>query len=309
MYAPLEHKNMWTFKCRRILARQCLEPRFTRRSKSQKAAATSETGLDLLKEQFRGWGSGTVHFKKDGSIGTITLDYPERLNAMSGKMMAEFHDAVLGVEAGLDSLKAVILTSKGDYFCAGGDLSTVAQHLNQSQRGLDMSRLMHSTIEKLGDLPVVSLAVIRGRALGGGAELALATDLRSFSPSGKLSFVQARMGISPGWAGGHRLVRCVGQSRALNLMLSCRTLHAKEAADIGLCDLILKSDEEEEAMREAVDWLSMLTRHDASVISGIKAICNCDLPETEALELEQGTFASLWAGPANLKALESKLKH
>jgi ethylmalonyl-CoA/methylmalonyl-CoA decarboxylase len=65
---------------------------------------------------------------------------------------------------------------------------------------------MHDTVTRLARLPLISVCLVRGRAIGGGAELTLSTDFRVFAPSGKLNFVQARLGVLPGWAGGSKLV-------------------------------------------------------------------------------------------------------
>jgi ethylmalonyl-CoA/methylmalonyl-CoA decarboxylase len=65
---------------------------------------------------------------------------------------------------------------------------------------------MHDTVTRLANLPLISVCLVRGRAIGGGAELTLSTDFRAFAPSGKLNFVQARLGVLPGWAGGSKLV-------------------------------------------------------------------------------------------------------
>jgi ethylmalonyl-CoA/methylmalonyl-CoA decarboxylase len=65
---------------------------------------------------------------------------------------------------------------------------------------------MHDTVTRLANLPLISVCLVRGRAIGGGAELTLSTDFRVFAPTGKLNFVQARLGVLPGWAGGSKLV-------------------------------------------------------------------------------------------------------
>ena len=91
------------------------------------------------------------------------------------------------------------MTGKGNFFCAGGDLRTVTDYLNTPQKGWEMTCLMHETLSKFASLPIISVALVNGRAVGGGAELTLATDLRAFAKnSGKLSFVQAKMGVIPG---------------------------------------------------------------------------------------------------------------
>ena len=96
-------------------------------------------------------------------------------------------------------------------FNPGGDKQTILTHLNSPEMGWKMTCLMHETVKKFYTLPALSVALVHGRALGGGAELCLAPDLRIFAEkSGKLSFVQAKMGLMTGWAGGSRLYHLLG---------------------------------------------------------------------------------------------------
>ena len=160
-----------------------------------------DTDVNKVKTEFRAYGNGSVNFKTVKNIGIITLNHAERKNAISGKMMAEFHDIMTSMKTRKD-IKGLILTGHGDFFCAGGDLQTITVHLNKPQKGWDMTCLMHETLKLFHELPLLSVALVNGRALGGGAELTLSTDLRAFSQnSAKINFVQARMGLIPGWGG------------------------------------------------------------------------------------------------------------
>ena len=77
---------------------------------------------------------------------------------------------------------------------------------NSPEGGFKLATIMHDTVTRLANLPLISVCLVRGRAIGGGAELTLSTDFRVFAPTGKLNFVQARLGVLPGWAGGSKLV-------------------------------------------------------------------------------------------------------
>lgn len=99
--------------------------------------------------------------------------------------------------------KGVILHSVGETFCSGGDLNTVKKISNPDD-GYRMSTLMHDTLTRLHQLPLVSVALIQGKALGGGAELATACDFRLFTNKGEIGFVQGRMGVVTGWGGATR---------------------------------------------------------------------------------------------------------
>lgn len=195
----------------------------------------------------------------------------------------------------------LILTGAGDVFCAGGDLQTISTFVNTPQKGWEMSCLMHETLSKLNNLPLISVALVNGRAVGGGAELTLVPDLRAFAKTnGKLSFVQAKMGVIPGWGGGTRLKNLVGPSKALEILLSCRTLSSNEHQ--GLCDQIVSDDK---CLEETQIWLEKLVQHDRSVLQSLKQTLNSEA----SFELERNQFAPLWGGPANKMALSKNLKH
>ena len=116
-----------------------------------------------------------------------------------------------------------------------------------------MATLMHDTMWRLTFLPMLTVSLIRGRALGGGAEISTASDFRVFSPSGSLEFIQAKIGLTSNYSGS-RLVRLIGQREALKLLLSCRKVDSKEAKKLGLCDLITYG-EGYRATSETILWL------------------------------------------------------
>ena len=263
--------------------------------------------LQDVRTEFRAYGNGKIDFEtRDNKIGIIKLNYPEKKNAISGRMMSDFYDLMISLESRQD-LKGLILTGEGDFFCAGGDLTTIMTHLNSQEMGWKMTNLMHETMNKFYTLPFVSVAIIHGRALGGGAELALAPDLRVFAEkSGKLNFVQARMGLIPGWGGATRLKNLTGsRSKTLEILLSCRKIDSKEALSLGLCDKVIPDDKD--LLEESINWLEKLTIHDSTVISAIKkSVTKVDLDD---LENERKLFAPLWNGPANREALMNNIKH
>ena len=261
--------------------------------------------VDRIKAEFRGFEGGSVDFSVSADdIAIITLNHPARRNAMSGKMMCDFNDISLHLQQ--QQFKGLIFTAEGNdnnVFCSGGDLNTIKGISN----GHDMCLLMHDTIFRMKSLPFISVCVLNGRAIGGGAELTLMPDFRLFSPKGRLAFVQARMGLTSGWGGGKLLVDLIGRRRALELLLSCRNIDSDEAANLGLCDKSVSSRE------DALKWLRSMTElHDIEVIEAAKHVCqNASQvhPLQEALVNEAEIFAPLFGGPANKKAHESNIKH
>lgn len=207
----------------------------------------------------------------------------------------------------------MIIYGANGFFCSGGDLNTV-RSIDNSEGGRRMAILMHETFSRLQSLPLLSVAVIQGKALGGGAEFTTACDFRLMTPSAEVGFVHIRLGVTPGWGGGSRLVQIVGPSKALDIMMSGRLLKASEALQTGLVnDIIQVTDETNinEVLLKTNEWLSKYTKHPTETMRAIKGIVNCSrwLPLEEALKREVDYFASVWGGPAHQKALANNIKH
>ena len=178
-----------------------------------------------------------------GGIATISLDNPRSRNALTGVMMCQLADHVTQLEAQLpppgaggSELVGLVLRGEGGTFCAGADLRFAAQELQTSDDGALMSALMNTTLLRLRKLPLISVAAIDGYAVGGGAELATATDFRVLSADAVVRFVQVKMGVTPGWGGGGRLTSIVGRKEALRLLGSGVPAPASDALAVGLAD-------------------------------------------------------------------------
>lgn len=225
--------------------------------------------------------------------------------------MCELNEAIEEA-TNFENVKALIFMAKDpDFFCSGGDLDTVREIFNHED-GSKMAALMHDTMMKLTVAPMITATLVRGRAIGGGAELTLASDFRIFSPTGNLSFVHGKMGVATGFGGGARLARIVGKRIALKLMLSGSRIDAQEAQKLGLCDHIINGNDNKEAIEESKVWIDNLVGHlDPSVISGIKRIGS--IPEVRDLasdlEQEREYFTQLWSAEAHKTAMGKNIKH
>ncbi len=206
--------------------------------------------------------------------------------------------------------KGIVLRSVGEAFCSGGDLNTVRQVANPDD-GFKMSTLMHRTLTQLHQLPLVSVSLVQGKALGGGAEICTATDFRLLTKEGEIGFVQGRMGVVTGWGGGSRLVQLLGQEKALDLLLTSRQVGAAEAVDLGLASAIVQSTVLDEAVEEAKSWLQLKLKHAPQIVHALKQIVATAraVPYEESLRNERRVFAMLWGGDANQKALQQNIKH
>ncbi|XP_071528270.1 ethylmalonyl-CoA decarboxylase-like isoform X2 [Panulirus ornatus] len=264
--------------------------------------------ISKARDKLKSLGEGQVKLIKDetSGIATITLEHEQKKNALSGHMMVQLADITEELFSWTLG-KGVILQAEGDVFCSGGDLTTV-KAISNPEDGLLMSTYMHNTLTRLYCLPLITVCLVHGKALGGGAELTTATDYRVFTSSGEISFVQGRMGVVTGWGGGTRLVKLLGSSNALELLTTCRKVNGNEAVRLGFADDMVKVLNRCE---ETKAWLAARTSHEPEVIQAMKKIVVAarDLTLEESLHNERLNFSPLWGGPVNIKALSRNIKH
>ena len=194
----------------------------------------------------KGQGNIKLDLNYQPGIALLTIDNPKRHNALSGKMMVEFHNAVSELERNVtNDLVALLVMGGGQSsFCAGLDLSFAREHVKSADVSLAMNELMHNTVERISQLPLITMAIVTGGAIGGGSELVTAFDFVCMSQTAFVYFVQTRMGVSSPWGGMRRLVSIVGRKKALLWMAGGYRLTAQECIEGGLADLIVEKDGE-----------------------------------------------------------------
>jgi enoyl-CoA hydratase/carnithine racemase len=177
-----------------------------------------------------------VSYSTEGGIGTITLDKPPA-NSYDLEYVQELGVAVDDA-AHDDGAKVVILRSASEkFFCAGADIK--AFQAGPHERNMEMIETSHRTLSSIARIPKIFIAEIAGHALGGGLEIALACDLR-FAAEGeyRLGTPEATLGLLPGNGGTQRLPRLIGWSRALDLMVTGRTVTPLEAYELGIVNAV-----------------------------------------------------------------------
>jgi enoyl-CoA hydratase len=166
----------------------------------------------------------------------VKINRPDQRNALSQAVLEEI-GAVFTEHARNETLVAATLTGAGERcFAAGGDLKEF-DSLREAGAVERMTQRSRANLDALRDFPVPVIALLNGDALGGGAELAVACDLRVFAHHARIAFVQGTMCISTAWGGGADLVRLVGPSQALRLLMRADLLDAPAALAIGLADV------------------------------------------------------------------------
>ncbi|MES2184000.1 MAG: enoyl-CoA hydratase-related protein [Pseudomonadota bacterium] len=167
----------------------------------------------------------------DEEFAVITLNRPESLNALNFETLAEIGAAIDAVAA--SPARALIFTGTGPKaFCAGADIKELqGRALHAERRGAEFGQAVFARLDRL---PIISIALVNGYAFGGGLELALACTFRLAAGNAKFGLPEVKLGLIPGYGGTQRLPRLVGESRALDMVLSGRTVDASDALAMGL---------------------------------------------------------------------------
>ncbi len=191
----------------------------------------------------------TLLFDVADGIARITVNRPDKLNALNATVMRELGDAVSAVETD-DAIRGVLLTGAGPKaFVAGADIAELAsQGPVDGKARAQIGQSVFRRLERCGK-PVV--AAVNGFALGGGCELAMACHLRVAAEGARFGQPEVKLGIGPGYGGTVRLPRLVGKGRALELLLTGEMIDAAEAWRIGLVNRVVPADrhlEEAEAL-------------------------------------------------------------
>ncbi|MGO4331217.1 enoyl-CoA hydratase/isomerase family protein [Cupriavidus sp. 2TAF22] len=173
----------------------------------------------------------------DGPLAVITIDRQDRLNALSLPLIEDIGRALDQVSA--SRARMLALVGAGDKaFSAGADVAGLADRDFWAQRdGIGMGQ---ETFMRLDRLRIPSVAVLHGYALGGGLELAMACTFRVATTSAQMGLPEIKLGLLPGYGGTQRLPRLVGESRALELVMSGRIIDAREAREIGLVNELVE---------------------------------------------------------------------
>jgi enoyl-CoA hydratase len=173
-------------------------------------------------------------------IATVTINRPDKLNALNDRTIAELGAAIDECRDS-DDVGAVVLTGAGRAFVAGADIAELARHDALSARALSAGG--QAVFRRFETSPKPTIAAVNGFALGGGCELAMACHLRIASDAAKFGQPEVKLGLVPGYGGTQRLPRLVGRGRALQLLLTGEIIDANEAFRIGLVNRVVPAAE------------------------------------------------------------------
>lgn len=211
----------------------------------------------------------------------VTLNRPDALNALNAEIIDEIGATIDSVAA--SDARAVIFTGAGEKaFCAGADIKELlgASMTEARQRATAGQRVF----AKLDTLPILSIALINGYAFGGGLELAMACTFRLATPNARMGLPEIKLGAIPGYGGTQRLPRLIGTARALELIMSGRTVEPEEALSIGLINSIV----EDEPLEAAIAFARSFTGFSLPILAlAREAVMRAnDAPLDEGLKIE-----------------------
>lgn len=227
----------------------------------------------------------------DSGIGTLTVNRPDKLNALNAATIAELGVAIDEVRE-RNEIAGLILTGAGRAFVAGADISELQSQGPLSAKAL--ARAGQEVFRRFETSPKPVIAAVNGFALGGGCELAMACHIRVASEHAKFGQPEVKLGILPGYGGTQRLPRLVGRGRALQLLLTAEVIDAAEAYRIGLVNKVVAADA---LIATATEMMrQILANGPLAVALCIEAVDHgLDMPLDEGLVLESNHFGLLAA--------------
>lgn len=222
----------------------------------------------------------------DGHVATVTIDRPEKLNALDAQVLNEL-GGVLGGLAGDDSVRCIVLTGSGKAFVAGADIAAMQNMTPEEAEGF--SRRGHGVFEAIESMRQPVIAAVNGFALGGGCELALACDFIYASTKAKFGQPEVKLGVIPGFGGTQRLARRVGVGHARELIYSGKMIRAEEAAAMGLVNKVCEPDE---LMSTVTELANQISAQGPLAVHASKRLLRSgpEMPLPEANELEAREF-------------------
>jgi enoyl-CoA hydratase len=242
-----------------------------------------------------------VERERSGSVVIWTIDRPQAKNALDHATLNELVDAVS--DAGRDrSVRAAVLTGGGHTFVSGGDLRELRDK-NTPQDAEQFSDLGWDLCRAIGELPFPVVCAMPGPAIGGGAELALACDMRVADVRAKISFKQVRMGVTTAWGTVPRLVSLVGAGTAARLLYASHDVGAAEAKLIGLVDEVTENGL---ARTTALAWASDIADGSPHAVACMKRVVReATAPRLDVRALERQLFTETWSAADHTEAVEA----
>jgi enoyl-CoA hydratase len=240
----------------------------------------------------------------DGSIATLTINRPDKRNALNGATRMQFMEALDRLQA-IDAVRVVVVTGAGETaFVGGADVTEFADRTPMEQLSVMKRRTVYQAVE---EFPQPVIAAINGYCLGTGCELAMACDIRIAADNAKLGQPEVKLGIMPGGGGTQRLPRLVGMGRALKLLLTGDIISSQEALAIGLVDEVVAASELTGRVKELAERIAQRSPVAVRLIKqAVRA--SARMPLGEGLRLETSLFGLAFASQDKAEGIAAFLE-
>ena len=228
----------------------------------------------------------------DGHAGValVTIDRPEARNALSFALLAELADTLEKLDRDGRTRVAILTGAGGRAFAAGADIVELADQTPERLR----SERQFDTWDRLWGIGIPLIAAVRGYALGGGCELAMSCDLIVAGDDAQFGQPEIRIGVMPGAGGTQRLTRAIGVARAMELVLTGRTMPAAEAHAAGLVTMVVSAGEVVDTALELADRIAAMPPL-AVRAAKRSVLAAAELPLSAGLRAEREAFFDLFA--------------
>ncbi len=233
----------------------------------------------------------TLLIEIDSNVATLTINRPDKLNALNAQVIKDLSQALVEIEANKD-IKALIITGAGEKaFVAGADIKELST-LN-TQSGVELSKIGQSVFDQIENFSKPVIGLINGYALGGGSELALSCHMRIATENAIMGLPEVSLGLIPGYGGTQRMAALVGKGRAMEYILSGRQIKMDEAHKSGLVNHVYET--KAYALEKSHKLLNKIVANGTLALSyAIKAV-NASAPNKHGLEEEARLFGALCA--------------
>lgn len=246
-----------------------------------------------------------VLFEKDGGVGTITLNRPEKYNALGGNMRDEIL-AALELACSDSDVRVIVFTGAGKAFCVGGDVDEFVSGTTKAISGAATSErpTMSKIVMLINSVEKPVIASVNGVAAGGGCNLTLSCDIRIASDRARFSEVFVKRGVHPDWGGIWFLPRLVGYAKAAELVFTGDIINAEEALRIGMVNKVVPHDELARATKELAQRIARNAPIPIALAKrGLQNFYKMEL--AQAVDYEMMTVGVCWNSEDRVEGMKS----